>query len=257
MGVEHCVHILDWSNSFLRLYTPLPSPVFLTVTNSVCLELFPQWFLCYSPVSIHSYFIKLHWKVKEIRTSEVKYPWPQLNTAYFFRDDKRFPYRVRDSLPHLKIYIIIQILKKLSHLYKSYFLKYNSRYFSHFSIYKSLWNSRLCHLDSKSKMNVRNQKHFVWSSEFYSSFVFLSSFLHEIGDYSNVKVFFWRPFTIYLISLMDSTVHGILQARILKWVAFPFSRGSSQPRNRTQVSHIAGGFFTSWATREAQQYWSG
>ena len=43
---------------------------------------------------------------------------------------------------------------------------------------------------------------------------------------------------------MDYTVHGILQARILEWVAFPFSRGSSQPRNRTQVSHIAGRFFT-------------
>ena len=44
---------------------------------------------------------------------------------------------------------------------------------------------------------------------------------------------------------MDYTVHGILQARILEWVAVPFSRGSSQPRDRTQVSHIAGGFFTS------------
>ena len=50
---------------------------------------------------------------------------------------------------------------------------------------------------------------------------------------------------------MDYTIHGILQARILEWVAFPFSRGSSQPRDQTQVSHIAGGFFTSWATREA------
>ena len=39
--------------------------------------------------------------------------------------------------------------------------------------------------------------------------------------------------------------------RILNWVADPFSRGSSQPRNRTGVSWIAGGFFTSWATREA------
>ena len=47
---------------------------------------------------------------------------------------------------------------------------------------------------------------------------------------------------------MDYTVHGILQARILEWVAFPFSRGSSQPRDQTQVSHIAGGFFTSKAT---------
>ena len=56
---------------------------------------------------------------------------------------------------------------------------------------------------------------------------------------------------------MDYTVHGILQARILEQVAFPFSRGSSQPRDQTQVSSIAGGFFTSWATREAQEYWSG
>ena len=56
---------------------------------------------------------------------------------------------------------------------------------------------------------------------------------------------------------MDYTVHGILQARILEWVGFPFSRGSSQPRDSTQVSHIAGEFFTSWATSEAQESWSG
>ena len=56
---------------------------------------------------------------------------------------------------------------------------------------------------------------------------------------------------------MNCTVHGILQARILEWVAFPFSRASSRPRDQTQVSHTAGGFFTSWATREAQEYWSG
>ena len=51
---------------------------------------------------------------------------------------------------------------------------------------------------------------------------------------------------------MDYTVHGILQARILEWVALPFSMGSSQPRDWTQVSCITGGFFTSWTTREAQ-----
>ena len=44
--------------------------------------------------------------------------------------------------------------------------------------------------------------------------------------------------------LPGSSVHRILQARILEWVAFPFSRRSSQPRDRTQVSHITGGFFT-------------
>ena len=44
-----------------------------------------------------------------------------------------------------------------------------------------------------------------------------------------------------------TSVHGILLARILAWVSIPFSRGSSQPGNRTQVSCIAGGFFTIWA----------
>ena len=43
-----------------------------------------------------------------------------------------------------------------------------------------------------------------------------------------------------LCNPMDYTAHGILQARILEWVAFPFSWGSSQPRDRTQVSRIAG-----------------
>ena len=42
-----------------------------------------------------------------------------------------------------------------------------------------------------------------------------------------------------------------------EWVAFPFSRGSSQHRGWTQAFHTAGRFFTSWATREAQEYWSG
>ena len=48
-----------------------------------------------------------------------------------------------------------------------------------------------------------------------------------------------------LCNPMNYTVRGILQARILEWVAFPFSRGSSQPRDQTQVSHVAGRFITS------------
>ena len=72
---------------------------------------------------------------------------------------------------------------------------------------------------------------------------------------------------VYLVShscpalwdLMDcsppgSSVHGIPQARTLEWVALPFSRGSSQHRDWTQVSSIASGFFTLWATREANNY---
>ena len=50
---------------------------------------------------------------------------------------------------------------------------------------------------------------------------------------------------------MDTIVHEILQSRILEWVTFSFSRESSQPMDQAQVSHIAGGFLTSWATREA------
>ena len=68
----------------------------------------------------------------------------------------------------------------------------------------------------------------------------------EIG-LLKVKMKF-APLCPTLCDPMDYTVHGILQARILEWVAFPFSRGSSRPRDQTQVSLIAGGFFTSWAT---------
>ena len=52
---------------------------------------------------------------------------------------------------------------------------------------------------------------------------------------------------------MDYIVNGILQARILEDAPeyIPFFRGSSQSRDQTEVSHIAGGFFTSWTTREA------
>ena len=70
----------------------------------------------------------------------------------------------------------------------------------------------------------------------------------------NVKV---AQSCLTLCEPMDFIVCGILQARILEWIAFPLSRGSSQARDWTQVSHTAGGFFTRWATREAQEYWSG
>ena len=77
---------------------------------------------------------------------------------------------------------------------------------------------------------------------------------YELESTSEVK---FAQSCLTLCDPMDSRVHGILQARILEWVAFPFFRGSSQPRDLTQVSHIAGGFFTSLATREAQEFWSG
>ena len=69
---------------------------------------------------------------------------------------------------------------------------------------------------------------------------------------TEVKEMKWKPLSC---PWDDYIVHGILWTRILEWVAIPSSRGSSQRRNRTQVSLIAGGFFTRWATREAQYDW--
>ena len=55
-------------------------------------------------------------------------------------------------------------------------------------------------------------------------------------------------------SLPGSSVHGIFQAMVLEWVAISFSRGSSRPRDRTQVFRIAGRRFTVWAMKESQNY---
>ena len=54
-------------------------------------------------------------------------------------------------------------------------------------------------------------------------------------------------------SLPGLSVHGVFQARILEWVAISFSRGSSPPRDQTQISCIAGRCFTLWVTREESQ----
>ena len=77
-----------------------------------------------------------------------------------------------------------------------------------------------------------------------------------LDRYGYVRVKKWSEVEVTqscltLCDPMGYTVHGILQARILEWVAFPFSRGSSQPRDKTQVSHSAGRFFTNWAIRKA------
>ena len=75
-------------------------------------------------------------------------------------------------------------------------------------------------------------------------------------NYSYVCALFSHSLCLTLCDPMDGNPQdilsmGILQARILEWVAMSSSRGSSQPRNRTQVSCIAGGFFPIWETRDA------
>ena len=75
------------------------------------------------------------------------------------------------------------------------------------------------------------------------------------------KIKFWKvkvkvtQLCLTLWDPMDCMVHRILQATILEWVAFPCSRGYYQPRNWTQVSLIAGGFFTCWATGKPIKVW--
>ena len=83
--------------------------------------------------------------------------------------------------------------------------------------------------------------------------------LCSIGNYIQYPVIShseWKSLShVWLCNSMDysplgSSVHRILQARILEWVAIPFSRGSSWPRDQTSISCIVGRFFTIWATRE-------
>ena len=69
----------------------------------------------------------------------------------------------------------------------------------------------------------------------------------KVKSLSHVQLFA-SPWTV---APPGSSVHGILQARIVEWVAISFSRGSSRPRDRTLVSRIAGRRFNLWATREA------
>ena len=77
----------------------------------------------------------------------------------------------------------------------------------------------------------------------------------ETNTYPSIEVKVAQS-CLTLCNPMDYTVHGILQARILEWVAFPFSGGSFQPRDQSQVSFITGRFFTHRTIREAQEYWS-
>ena len=126
--------------------------------------------------------------------------------------------------------------------------------FHFFPYYLSWSNGTGCH--DLSILNVEFQVSFSLSSFTLIKRLFSFSSLSAIRVMCVicVKVAQSRP---TLCDPMDYTVHGILLARILEWVAFPSSRGSSQSRDQTQVSYIASRFFTSGATRETQEYWMG
>ena len=99
-------------------------------------------------------------------------------------------------------------------------------------------------------MGSQSQTWLKW----HSRHRYIGSYIHVFPMYERVELVAQSCLT--LCNSMDcnppgSSVHGILQARTLEWVAMPSSRGSSLHRNRTWFSHIAGGFFTVWTTREA------
>ena len=94
-------------------------------------------------------------------------------------------------------------------------------------------------------------KHFIYVASIFTLLGGLSIFLSLVEILGRPIVTFESEGERHSVVYDSLWPHGILQARTLEWVAYPFSRGSSQPRDRTQVSCIAGGFFTNWAIKEA------
>ena len=84
--------------------------------------------------------------------------------------------------------------------------------------------------------------HFADKGPYSQSYGFSSSHA-QMWELDHKEGWKWKSLS-HIQLFATPTVHGILQARILEWVAYPFSRGSFQPRNQTGVSFIAGGFFT-------------
>ena len=115
----------------------------------------------------------------------------------------------------------------------------------------------VCFFHMECPINIK----FIWSNASLktciSLLIFCLDHLSNVGRGSENEVTQSCP---TLRDLMDCSppgpsVHGILQARILEWGAISFSRGCSQPRDRTRVSRTAGRSFTVWATREAPHYY--
>ena len=124
------------------------------------------------------------------------------------------------------------------------FLHGNSSSLSH----GSLWS---CHISPKPLFPLAKAGHGARPRHAFSPFL---SWTFSSSTSMEVRLLFTQlcpalcnPMNCILPGYF---VHGALQARILEWVAIPFSRGSSQPKNWTQVSWTAGRFFTIWATRK-------
>ena len=106
---------------------------------------------------------------------------------------------------------------------------------------REAWRAAV-HGVAKSRTRLRDWTELIVTLQCCVSFYYTAKWISSMYTYVKVKVAQSWP---TLCDPKDYIVHGILQTRILEWVAFPFSRGCSQSRDPTQVSHIKGGFFTS------------
>ena len=119
-----------------------------------------------------------------------------------------------------------------------------------------LWRKAMTNLDSilNSRDIILLTKVHIVRAIVFPVVVYGCELDHKEGSKWKVKALGRvQLFQLMDCSLPGSSIHGIFQARILEWVAISFSRSSSWPRDRTQVSHTAGRLFTIWATREAQR----
>ena len=131
---------------------------------------------------------------------------------------------------------------------------YQKTSYRNWQILKFIWKCKTPDSQNNSEKNkkLRNSYFLIWK------LTIKAKIIRQFGRHMCVRVSllvmsdFSTPWTVR--SLPGSFVHGILQARILEWVAILFSRGSSQCRAWARVSCVVGRFFTIWADREAW-YW--
>ena len=108
----------------------------------------------------------------------------------------------------------------------------SQEYWSGFPFLPQMWLPRV-----KLRSWITHEKHCIWGIITVSSYSLLTQ--------TKMTSILLNPWTV---SLLGSSVYGILQPKILEWIAILFFRGSSQPRNWTRVSHVAGRFFTIWVS---------
>ena len=125
-------------------------------------------------------------------------------------------------------------------------------YFSFYFHYSRKWNKKkMLWFMSKSVLHIFSSKSCVVSGLIFMSLIHLS-FVYDISESERLSC----SVMSYSLWPMECSlpVHGILQTRILEWLAISFPRRSSWPKGWSQVSCIAGGFFTIWATRESSNF---